>query len=94
VTYSTSPLLRKVFHPKGLGLDFKGKLFVFSSLAGKVLISNEKELVSSFSTQVDVVGRQGLRWFWGLTCDFWAEFEEINFCDIVFWFLLLLRQRT
>jgi hypothetical protein len=44
VTYSLPPLLlRKVFHPKDLELDFPGKYFVFSSLAGKVLISNEKE---------------------------------------------------
>jgi hypothetical protein len=42
-------LLRKVFHPKGLWLDFTGKLFVFSSLAGKVSIPNEKERPRLFS---------------------------------------------
>jgi hypothetical protein len=27
------------------------------------------------------VSFQGVKWFWGLTCDFWAEFEEIIFGD-------------
>jgi hypothetical protein len=38
---------------------------------------------------VDVVERVRFRWFWGLTCDFWAEFEEIIFATTSFWFSLL-----
>ena len=48
----TSTLLRKVFHPKDLWPDFTGKVVVFSSLAGKVLISNEKERPRLFSTLI------------------------------------------
>ena len=33
-----------------------------------------------------VVGGVGFRWFWGLTCDFWAEFEEIIFATSSFGF--------
>ena len=41
---------------------------------------------------MDVVERVGLRWFWGLTYDFWAEFEEIIFATLSFglWFLRLV----
>ena len=35
---------------------------------------------------MDVVERVWLRWFWGLTCDFWAEFEEIIFATSPFGF--------
>jgi hypothetical protein len=33
---------------------------------------------------VDVVEQVRSRWFWGLTCDFLAEFEEIIFATFGF----------
>ena len=32
---------------------------------------------------MDVVGGEWVRWFWGLTCDFWAKNEKNNFGAMV-----------
>jgi hypothetical protein len=66
----------------------------FEMFSCKLLISNEKErcLVYFEATLIVagwrgetchgyVVDGVGFRWFWGSTCDFWAEFEE-KICGI------------
>jgi hypothetical protein len=50
-----SPLwlvLRKVFELQGLGLDFMRKVFIFTGLACKVLILDEKERGIDFDSIV------------------------------------------
>jgi hypothetical protein len=82
-------MLRKVFKRNGLCLYFGGKVFVFRGCAGKVLISDEKErALVIFEAVLIVPDWEGetcheyvidvarVKRFWGLTCDFWAEFEE------------------
>ena len=51
-----SPLwlvLRKVFELQGLGLDFMRKVFIFTGLACKVLILDEKERGIDFDSIVE-----------------------------------------
>jgi hypothetical protein len=85
-------------------LDFCGKVLILKDGLRKVLILNEKELsdgagsdfgpnlivpvwVGEFSSW-DVVCFVGFEGFWGLTCDFWAVFEEkILWSQATIWML-------
>jgi hypothetical protein len=88
-------ILRKVFQRQGLGLDFGCKLLILLGLACKVLIRDEKERggdafpdfgayfncsgLGGFFFTWDVADLVRFRCVWGLTCDFWAENEEVYF---------------